>query len=84
MRLKALRIMSVDSATSPLARFGSGCRVDSSGRRRLILALGASLALTACGRKGSLDLPPVEPVLGDEPASDDEAASDDVSGDDVQ
>jgi len=38
-------------------------------RRRLVLALGASLALAACGRKGPLELPPVEPGALDEPPS---------------
>ena len=66
--------MSVDFTMSPSARSGSGQRIDPAGRRRLLLVLGTSLALTACGRKGDLDLPPVEPVLGDD------AAGEDVSG----
>jgi len=77
MRLKALRIMSVDFTMSPSARSGSGQKSDPAGRRSLILALGASMALTACGRKGDLELPPVEPVLGDD------AAGEDVSGNGV-
>ncbi|MEZ5930674.1 MAG: lipoprotein [Alphaproteobacteria bacterium] len=40
-------------------------------RRRLLAVLGASLALAACGRKGPLELPPVEPV-GDDEAGDTE------------
>ncbi|MGI9485024.1 MAG: LPS translocon maturation chaperone LptM [Geminicoccaceae bacterium] len=35
-------------------------------RRKLLLALGASVALAGCGKKGDLELPPAEPVLRDE------------------
>ncbi|MEM8948534.1 MAG: lipoprotein [Pseudomonadota bacterium] len=43
----------------------------SSQRRKLLLALGASLTVAACGKKGDLELPPIEPVPADEPSGGD-------------
>ncbi|MGI9510030.1 MAG: LPS translocon maturation chaperone LptM [Geminicoccaceae bacterium] len=35
-------------------------------RRRFLLTFGAVAVLSACGKKGPLELPPAEPVLDDE------------------
>lgn len=50
----------------PKAGPGRSFLAISRSRRSLLLALGASLLLTACGKKGDLELPPAEPVLGEQ------------------
>ena len=47
-------------------------------RRRVLLIFGASLALAACGRKGPLELPPVETDALDEIEPQDGAPRDKV------
>ncbi len=65
--------MSVSSLVSLKFKAGAGRPHTAVSRRgrKLLLALGVAAALTACGKKGDLELPPVEPVLGDEQSSGD-------------
>ena len=68
-RLKALLVMSVSSLASPEPKAGTKSLLPlvSRRRRKLLLGLSAALALSACGKKGDLELPPVEAVPADEP-----------------
>ena len=67
-RLKALLVMSESFLVSPKPKveLGRPYAGVSRQRRKLLLALGATVALAGCGKKGELELPPAEPVLENE------------------
>jgi predicted small lipoprotein YifL len=70
--------MSVSSPASSAVQAGRGQHrfVRYQDRRRLIWWIGASFALSgmlsACGKKGDLELPPPEPVDGETSSGDDQ------------